>query len=246
MAVGVLEYQSEERYQRLARDLSEAFIRTDLTEVIRILDRGFDGVTYSLKSLFRDEQYRTLELILRSELAGVEAAYGQIYDDRSSLMHYITGLDVPLPPPFHKAAEFTLNARLRRLFDATDLDFERTTVLLNEARALNVPLDSKSLEYAFRQNIEAKAEQWAAAPYDVECLSRLEAMAEMLSSLPFQVNLWKVQNLCFEIQQGHDSRRSTPGQDPSEMWTKQFHALAERLGVRVLKSTDRSEATRIP
>jgi hypothetical protein len=23
----------------------------------------------------------------------------------------------------------------------------------------------------------------------------------MLSSLPFQVNLWKVQNLCFEIQQ---------------------------------------------
>jgi len=195
-------------------------------------------MTYSLKSLFRDEQYRILELILQSELAGVEAAYGQIYDDRSGLMHYITGLDVPLPAPFFKAAEFTLNARLRRLFASEDMDVERAASLLKEIRSLNVPLDSKNLEYAFRRNIEARAQEWAAAPLDLTNLARLETMAEMLAILPFHVNLWKVQNLCFAIQKDFSNHGGVSQQEQSDVWVNKFRVLAERLGVRVMESVE--------
>ena len=226
------------RSTNLVGDLAAAFSQTDLPELIRILDRGFQRETYSLKSLFRDEQYRILSLILESELTGVEASYEQIYDARSSLMHYITGLDVPLPPPFHKAAEFTLNARLRRLFDAADLDLERTAALLKEAEALRVPLDAKTLEYALRKNIEAMAEQWSAAPHNLPRLLKLEAVAAMLSSLPFKVNLWKVQNICFEIQQ--DKLAATPRwtfekYEEANEWINHFQSLAEKLGIRVLE-----------
>jgi len=234
LVAGVLDNQSEERYQQLVLDLNEPFLRTDLPEVIRILDRAFEGMTYSLKSLFRDEQYRILGIILESELAGVEATYGQIFDDRSSLMHYIIGLDVPLPARFHKAAEFTLNARLRRLLDADDPDAERVASLLNEIRTLNVPLDSKDLEYAFRKNIEKRAEEWAAVPHDLARLSRLGAMADMLSILPFQVNLWKAQNLCFAFQQ-ELSQSAASQAELGDTWIEKFHGLIQKLGIRALE-----------
>jgi Domain of unknown function (DUF3536) len=234
LVAGVHDSQSEERYQQLVLELNEPFSRTDLPEVIRILDRAFEGMTYSLKSLFRDEQYRILGIILESELAIVEAAYGQIFDDRSSLMHYIIGLDVPLPARFHKAAEFTLNARLRRLLDADHPDAERVASLLNEVRTLNVPLDSKDLEYAFSKNMETRAEEWAAVPHDLARLSRLGAMADMLSVLPFQVNLWKAQNLCFAIQQ-ELSENATSQAELGDTWIEMFHGLIQKLRIRALQ-----------
>jgi alpha-amylase/alpha-mannosidase (GH57 family) len=245
LAGGVIEFQSEEKYQHLAEDLAAAFSQTDLPELIRILDRGFEKKTYSLKSLFRDEQYRILGLILEAELTGVEASYEQIYDARSSLMHYIAGLDVPLPAPFHKAAEFTINARLRRLFDAADLDLEQTAALLKQAKTLGVPLDAKSLEYTLRKNIETMAEQWSAAPHDLASLLKLEAATAVLSSLPFKVNLWKAQNICFEIQQ--DKLAAAPRwtfekHEEANEWVNHFQSLTGKLGIRVLELPKPSDA----
>src|SRR5262249_11865001 len=52
LVAGVLDNQPEDRYQQLVLDLNEPFSRSDLPEVIRILDRAFEGMTYSLNSLF--------------------------------------------------------------------------------------------------------------------------------------------------------------------------------------------------
>ena len=237
LAGGVIECLAEEKYQQLVADLAAAFSQSDLAEIIRILDRSFERETYSLKSLFRDEQYRILNLILQSELAGVEASYEQIYDAHSSLMHYITGLHVPLPPPFHKAAEFTLNARLRRVFEGIDLDLDQSGNLLKEAKTLGVALDGNMLEYTLHKKLETIAEQWSAAPQDLACLLRLGAAAALLSLLPFKVNLWKVQNIFFEIQQ--DMLEPTPRwtfDKPEEAgeWVKHFRSLGENLGIRIL------------
>jgi len=53
---GVHEFQGKESYSTLIKDVSEAFSRADIPEIIRTLERFFGGDTFLLKSLFRDEQ----------------------------------------------------------------------------------------------------------------------------------------------------------------------------------------------
>ena len=153
-----------EAYQQLNSSISEAFSRTDIPEVIRILDDFFDQETYSLRSLFRDEQHRILNLILESKLAEVENIHEQIYVDHAPLIQYVRGLDVSLPKVFLHSAGFTLNNRLRRAFKEVDLDVARINTLLAEARLLGVDLDASTLEYTLRKRLEEVVAELAANP----------------------------------------------------------------------------------
>ena len=62
----VRRFVEEHIYENIVGELVDMFARADLTETLRILDRYFEGATYSLKSLFRDEQRRALEADPRS------------------------------------------------------------------------------------------------------------------------------------------------------------------------------------
>ena len=90
-------------------------------EVIRAFDRGFGTDTYSLKSLFRDEQRNILSQILISTLDEAEAVYRQLYEHHAPLMRFLSDLKTPLPKAFRTTAEYALNSHLRRAF-SEDLD----------------------------------------------------------------------------------------------------------------------------
>ena len=68
-------FQGEEAYQALVQEESEVFSRADLPEVIRVLDKGFGKNIFSLRSLFRDEQRRILDQILKTTLNETETVY---------------------------------------------------------------------------------------------------------------------------------------------------------------------------
>ena len=93
----------------LVPDLIEAFTKADFSEAIRLLDRHFGESTYSLNSLFRDEQRKVLNLMLESSLAEAETVYRQLYEQQVPLMRLLTDLAMPLPKAFSMAADFFLN-----------------------------------------------------------------------------------------------------------------------------------------
>ena len=55
--------------KRYAKHLSEVFSRADTAEIIRVFDEAFHKRTFSLRSLFRDEQRKITNLILADSLA---------------------------------------------------------------------------------------------------------------------------------------------------------------------------------
>ena len=101
-----------------------AFSRADIPGCHPAFDRGFGTDTYSLKSLFRDEQRNTLSRILISTLEEAEAVYRQLYEHHAPLMRFLIDLKTPLPKAFQTTAEYALNSHLRRAFP-TDLDVLR-------------------------------------------------------------------------------------------------------------------------
>ncbi len=63
-------------------------IRADFPSVIRAFDGYFPGTSYSIRSLFRDEQRRIVNVILQSTLSDVEGSLASIYENQSSLLHF--------------------------------------------------------------------------------------------------------------------------------------------------------------
>ena len=233
---GVREFRGEEAYQSLVQEISEAFSRADLPEVIRLLDRNFGKSIFSLRSLFRDEQRRILIRILESNLADAEAVYHQLYERNVPLMRFLVDLGSPLPKSFQAAAEFSLNRSLRNLLVAEEPPLDRVQSLLEEAKGLQIVLDEVSLGYALKETIERMAAKFSAQPADLALLRKLEDLAALARSLPFPVNLWRVQNIYFQV-----GRETYPqfrggaekGEDPAKTWVSHFTSLGDKLHCRL-------------
>ncbi|MCZ7682160.1 MAG: DUF3536 domain-containing protein [Sandaracinaceae bacterium] len=132
---GIRPFTNAARHVASHSALSQAFSRADLTEVVRHIERLYDGETFSLRTLFHDEQASLLERLLADRTAAVEEMYESIYQQAAPLMRFLQSLEQPAPPVFRAAAEYTLMARLKReLGSGRDLDLRRVSDLVEEAR----------------------------------------------------------------------------------------------------------------
>ncbi|MGQ9687838.1 MAG: DUF3536 domain-containing protein [Desulfobaccales bacterium] len=232
---GVRVFQGEENYGTMAWEVTEAFALADLPETIRRLDKHFGASTYSLRSLFRDEQRKVAEQIMELTLAEVWSAFDRIYQHYVPLMRFLQDLVIPLPKPFFATAEAVINRNLRQAFLAEELDLKAIRHLLDEARVLRVPLDSAGLEYALRRGLENLMARCRQDPDNAKLLAQVDAAAGLAQELPFELNLWKVQNLYFDMLQKVFPRwRRQEGEKPqARLCTKHFRALGEKLSIYV-------------
>ena len=233
---GVREYQGNEAYQTMVVETTQTCAAADFPEVIRLLDKHFGISTYSIKDLFVDEQRKVLDSILESALAEIEAAYHQVYEHHYPPMRFLSELGNPIPKSFHSAAEFILNSGLRKAVSGDSLDLERIRSILDEIRTWKVELDTDGLSYLLQQTLEAMMASLVTTPEDIDLLKELLAAAEMLHSLPFPIDLWKVQNLYHEMLKStypEFQKRAQPGDEAVQEWLNQFVPLGQQLSIRV-------------
>ncbi|MBC7325674.1 MAG: DUF3536 domain-containing protein, partial [Moorella sp. (in: Bacteria)] len=228
-------YENDEAYQRIVQELTGAFDRADFGEVIRLLDQHFEGATYSLRQLFRDKQRMVLDIILESTLAEAAEDYRRIYDRHAPLMRFLKDLNIPQPRALQAAAEFVLNTSLRQAFASDNLDLERIKALLSEAEMANVPLDGEGLGYVLEQTLKQMAEKLLGQPNDQAFIGHLDAVISLVRSLPFEVNLWKVQNAYYRLLQTvypEFREKARQGDGEAMAWFDLFNSLGDKLQVR--------------
>lgn len=233
---GVRRYLGEESYQAMIREISDSFVRGDLAERLRIVDRHFSSSTYTLKLLFRDQQQHILRLILQSALTEAEAAYRRIYERGAPLMRFVASLGLPQPNRFQIAAEFTLNSELRRLLETQDLDGGQIQSVLAEMQRAGVAFDEATLEFALRRNLEGAASLFLENPDDLQRIRAFESVVDVAAMLPFKVRLWQPQNVFYEVLQRRyeEFQDRAARNDPSaQEWVKSFIALGSKLIVHV-------------
>ena len=220
--------------EKIADRLVEPFTRADLTAALREMERSFGGSHYSLQSLFRDEQQSILQAILAANLQEAESLYRQIYEPRAPLLRFITNLRIPLPKGFAAAADFVLNSQLRAALERRPLDEKRVLKLLESARLEGVVLDSSTLEFAYRGSLERLAEALVAET-SLTALEQFHDAARMLQSLPFGVDLWKAQNLFYQLLPRHREQHEAAqrGDETARSWIAHFHSLGRLLSVKI-------------
>src|SRR5262249_15991971 len=170
---GVRRFEGEGAFDRLVQEAGDAFRRGDFAEVIRVLDRNFGESTYSLKSLFRDEQRKVLKRVLHPSVVEAENVFRQLHEHHLPTLHFLAGIGAPLPRAFELAAEFLFNTDLRWDLKDEDPDLDHVRHLFREAAALRVRLDTAGLAYRLRKTLARMADRLRGQPTDFSLLRAL-------------------------------------------------------------------------
>ena len=211
------------------KNVRTAVRRADLPELIRLIDRFFGGTTYSLTSLFADEQHRILTNILNQTLEQVETSLIRIYEEHATLLHFLGESSFAAPPALALTSTFAINASLRRVLESDDFDPAEITRLLRRAELDNVSLDVPLLSYTadkrmkramvrLEENVEMQ---------NIAILHETLTLAESIQSLPMDINIWQAQNIW------NDMLRRSDSQYWSREWREVFLKLGAAMNIAV-------------
>jgi hypothetical protein len=233
---GVRDYRGKEAYQEMLQEITTTCSAADFPGVIRLLDKHFGTSTYSLKSLFRDEQRKVVNNILVSSLDEVQSEYRKVYQSNYPLMRFLVDLGISLPGSLKAAAELILNTDLRNALTAETPNQETVTKLLNDANSWNVGLDNEGLSHVFRQALEKRMADLAARPEDDVLLNRILASVEIARSLPFKVELRGVQNDYYRMLQtvyAEFEDKAKAEDEAAKEWLTRFVSLGTKLSIYI-------------
>jgi alpha-amylase/alpha-mannosidase (GH57 family) len=220
-----------EAFLAFSTDVGTAIRRANLPEVIRLIDRFFGETTYSLISLFADEQHRILNTILDQTISEMEDSLRKIYEDHASLLHFLTETGMAAPPALASAARFAINASLRRAIEAEVFDPDEITTLLSRAVADQIPLDTQLLGYTAGQRMKrAMVQLENSTPNgrsNGDALTTALVINEAIHGMPFEVNMWQAQNIWNDLLRRSDRNDWTPE------WKEGFKKLGEAMNIRV-------------
>jgi alpha-amylase/alpha-mannosidase (GH57 family) len=233
---GVRGYRDEEEYQNLVREITQTCASADFTGVIQRLDRHFGSATYSLKSLFRDEQREVLDHILQSTMTEIETAYRQLYEHHYPPMRFLSELGGPVPRAFHSAAELIINIDLHRAVHSEEIDTAAIKSLIETASTWQVELDADGISYDLKEKLEEMMTELVNNPDNFDALKNILDAVTLARDLPFPVDLWKVQNLYWEMLQSIYPlyrEKANAKDEAAAAWVEAFKSLGEHLSIRV-------------
>ena len=234
---GAKKSMEEEAFSVMHGEIRGAFDKGDIPEVIRLMDKHFGMNSYSLRHLFKDEQRKVLDQILRSTLDGIEASFRDVYEKNYPLMSFLQSIQMPLPTALSVASEYTVNLDLIKAFGEEELNTEKLQGLINEVKKWSFKVDHGGtlgfVAASWINSLMQKAEQ---RPDEMSILEKVENVLNSLSSLSVELDLWKAQNEYFSIKKklwGVMQGRAEKGDGLAKRWVEVFHELGSRLHVKV-------------
>jgi alpha-amylase/alpha-mannosidase (GH57 family) len=233
---GVRYFDSQTVYELMIQQVSEAFERADYPEIIRLIDRHFGEASYSLSSLFKDEQRRILKDILATTREDLESRFRLIVERYAPLMKFLQSVGAPLPPGLDTVTDFVLHADIRRQVEADPVNLESLRALVAEAQKRGNRVFDPYISYVLKNRMEQMMTELAAQPVEIERMGALQKLAELVMPLPLGLNLWKVQNTYWGMLQKTlpDYReRAAGGNEQARDLVSQFVTLGRTLGFEV-------------
>jgi len=230
---GVRSSHGAEEYERVKKDLDATLEPGGIPAVIRMLDHEFNETPISIRSLFRDEQRRILNLLCNTTLEEAESAFRALHERYDPLMRFHTRLGIPLPKVLQLAAEFDLNMQLRRLLDSDSIPMPEVEARLREARDERVALD-ETTKMSLEAAINRVAERFREDPVDVDRLETFDAMMGVIRGMQIHVNLRKPQNDYYWMMSTVRSAIAATASEKngtSARWLELFDALGEKLSI---------------
>lgn len=223
---------SDQALERFLKESRQAFDMAQYGKLLRLIERDFGSSTFSLASLFKDEQRMVAEQVLEGALDGAEATYRRMYDDQAPLLHFLHALKIPAPRALYFPVELVLNADLVRAFRDEHPDVAGAGQILERAAQAGVELDRPTLSYVAEAAMARLSERLLANAADTEALESIASLVEVVRAAPFEVRLDVAQNAVYEVLQQRDHLLGSSRVADKQGWQANLARAAELLRVR--------------
>lgn len=233
---GVRKFMSLEEYDKLRQELTNAFERGNVSEVIMLMDKHFESHNYSFWHLFRDDQKKILNQVVAQTMAGVENDFQQLYDNNYPLMAAMKTIGMLLPRPLQTTVEYIINTRLLHELESEKPDTKEISRLLEEAKRMQVKLNYDTLEFAVSNRVDRMMLQIQQQPNNLELFDQLVAILDVLRYSKLEPDYWQAQNIAFRMHQnGYQDykKRSESGDPEATIWCNKFEQLYNNLNLKV-------------
>jgi len=236
--IGGVDYLNADEYGKMRTRLMNAFLESDIPNVIGFIKDYFKYHNYSLWHLFKEEQKKILNQVLASTMDDIETSFRQIYDHHYPLMQIKNEIRLPLPRMLMTVVEFILNRDIFAVLEAEEVDIERFKKLVEEMKRWSFKRDQANFTFLASQRISSLMKRLAEYPENILLMEKIIAILEFLGQLNLDLDLWKTQNIYFAM-----GRKIYPGitaqassDELAGRWVKLFEHLGEILEVNISPS----------
>ncbi len=220
----------ESVFNRLYEELRTAFHEGNLAEVIHLITQHFGSDTFSFWQLFKDEQKKVLNRLVNQETEQAEVAMRAVYDRNYNLMNVLKRVNIPMPMLFRKNLELVINNQLRKFFQHPDARAVELKRLTEEVNKWQIPIEKEVLAFVATEKLNEMLADFADHPDQLAAIINLYQILQHLNELGIEPDLWKLQNLCFQIGKTH--LHHWQGEDPQVKELRWFYdRLAQRLNI---------------
>ncbi|MFZ0391038.1 MAG: DUF3536 domain-containing protein, partial [Calditrichia bacterium] len=232
----VREFQKGESFSEMNKQIREAFTRSDIAEVIRLMDQHFGTHNYSLWHLFKDKQREVFAQILNTAHQSIEGLFRQIYRSEYPLVQAMKEMAIPLPNELVTPITFIMNNDLIQLLEMDEADLTRLHTLVDEFMILQLELDTSRLNVAARDFIRKNMERIQNEPDNLDRVINLARIMDLLEQLPLDLKLWEAQNIFFRVMQkglAGWKQAADEGSEKAKKCLQVFERLADKFQVRL-------------
>ena len=197
-----------------------------------LMDRHFGTQSYSLRSLFKDEQRRILNEILSSTRQDLENRNRLITERYTPLIRFLEDMGTPLPPALKTAGDFILHIDIINEFQREETNIEHLNTLLDEARRRKVNVWDEELNLTITNKMEGLIARLQENPGDAALAAHIEQLAAIIRDIPPDPNQWRVRNKYWKLLHTvlpDVRRKAAAGDEAAAEFVKHFLALGEHL-----------------
>jgi alpha-amylase/alpha-mannosidase (GH57 family) len=225
----------DKKFERVLKDMRSSFKGGDITQVIRLMNITFEPISYSLWSLFRDEQRRILDELLSATRSEIDASFRRIYEYNYTIIQMMRSLKVPLPKPLAAVAEFNLNSDLAEEIEKYELDITKLSSLTEEVTRMSLQIDKPGIGYIASKKINEQMLRFQQYPLDIKLIETTDSSIRILRSIVSELDLNEAQNNFFHISKKLYPKmvKKSSTDKNAKLWVSCFENLGTALGIAV-------------
>jgi hypothetical protein len=232
---GVRSYTSADEFERIKKDVLQAFTKSDLPGMILSLDQHFDLQAYSLWHLFPDGKRKVMYNILHEILQDVECMYSQFFRRFFPFFTAMKELNIPSPMALEFPIQYTLNHELITNLNAELIDITKIQQILDDMKRGGLMPGKKDFSFHAAKAISRLIDSLSKMPENVDQIMLVNRLFSVLEPYSLSLDLWDCQNTYYRIGEHicqSMNKRRRMGDRYADDWVREYQRLGDNLGVR--------------
>lgn len=233
---GVTKYRTEKEFLKTVEDIKEAFNRTDISLTIDHVRKYFGEHNYTLWHLFKDDQRKVLDEILKDPVYDIETDMKKFKKQYYPVLKAVRQMRIPLPKPVKGLLNLIFNMDLANIMRQKSMEITELDELLEEMDLWGVDLDKENFAFVVNTKVNALMEKLEKFPGDASYIQKTEQILNRVQRLDIDYNFWKAKNIYFIMCKSilpEKEKKASKGDEVSKKWVESFKSLANPLNIKI-------------